>query len=392
MSPNRQNLQPLTSNDVSNSSNAWSHVYSQSKANSSRRTQCASIAHSTNGLSSSVRRSRYRRAKKKQTKQLLLLTEIVLSSDHVPFSISYIEDEIIVFDGGNLSCPPISPPKTVGWRCHHVSDLHIEDDLRGDIGLTFRRIEGCLPFIRLPRNTSLDIIGRCGLKRIYAALQACENLRSPLCRSNKKRVFSDFGMAPKYACVGPQVSRNSPKVHDHPSFMEKLPIHHWQSLLWLMRRAKESFKTIADHQVISHIHHAKNAVPFKTFTTSNPQSTSSKFFGGIAFGTNVFLRCHTDQDFTMSISQVFLKGKASYQLNDDVIVYFCFPTLGIAVPLCPGDYLLFNPLIPHCISSRCRHEDQIMCVSMYLKTAIVGLNDNSLPLTPYQNILADRYV
>ena len=101
VSPNRQNLQPLTWNDVSNSSNAWSHVYSQSIANSSRRTQCASIAHSTNGLSSSARRSRYRRAKKKQTKQLLLLTEIVLSSDHVPFSISYIEDEIIVFDGGN---------------------------------------------------------------------------------------------------------------------------------------------------------------------------------------------------------------------------------------------------------------------------------------------------
>ena len=39
MSSNHQNLQPLTSNDVSNSSNAWSHVYSQSKANSSRRTK-----------------------------------------------------------------------------------------------------------------------------------------------------------------------------------------------------------------------------------------------------------------------------------------------------------------------------------------------------------------
>jgi hypothetical protein len=94
----------------------------------------------------------------------------------------------------------------------------------------------------------------------------------------------------------------------------------------------------------------------------------------------------------MSISQVFLKGKQNYHINNDVIVYFCFPTLGIAVPLRPGDYLLFNPLIPHCISSRCRHEDQIMCVSMFMKTAIVGLNDDSLPLTPYQNILADRYV
>jgi hypothetical protein len=32
-----------------------------------------------------------------------------------------------------------------------------------------------------------------------------------------------------------------------------------------------------------------------------------------------------------------------------------------------------------------------MCVSMYLKTAIVGMNDNSLPLTPSQNKLADRF-
>ena len=159
-----------------------------------------------------------------------------------------------------------------------------------------------------------------------------------------------------------------------------------------MQCAEELFMTIANHQVISHIHHAKKAVPFKTFTTSNTQSNSSKFFGGIAFGTNVFLRCQPDQDFTMSISQVLVKGKANYHLNDDVIVYFCFPTLGIAVPLHPGDYLLFNPLIPHCILSRCKHDDEIMCILMYMKTAIVGLNDNLLPLTPPQNQLADKYV
>ena len=127
-----------------------------------------------------------------------------------------------------------------------------------------------------------------------------------------------------------------------------------------------------------------------TFTTTNPKSTSAKFFGGIAFGTNVFLRCHTDEDFTMSITQVFLKDTSHYLLDDDVITYFYFPTLGVSVPLCPGDYLLFNPLIPHCVSSCCKHEDEIMCVSMYLKTAIVGMNDNSLPLTPSQNKLADR--
>ncbi len=139
-----QNLQPLTSNDISTSLNAWSHVYSQRKANCSRCTQCASVAHSTDTISSSVRCSRYRQAKKKQTNYICLLREVVVSLDQVPFSVSYIDEEFIVFDGGNFSCPPITPPKTIKWRCHHMSDLHIEDDLRGDIGLTFRHIDGCL--------------------------------------------------------------------------------------------------------------------------------------------------------------------------------------------------------------------------------------------------------
>ncbi len=96
--------------------------------------------------------------------------------------------------------------------------------------------------------------------------------------------------------------------------------HPTWALLWLMRRAEEAYKDIADHQVLSHIHHAKNAVPFKTFATTDPQQASSKFFGGIAFGSNVFLRCHTDQDFTMSISQVFCKDKSHYRVDDEVIV------------------------------------------------------------------------
>jgi hypothetical protein len=372
----------------------WFHVYSHKRSNCSRRTQCAAVAYSADAIPSSVRRRRNFRAKNKQQKQQRKLCTIVVPPEYYPtVSIEEIKRDIIVFDGGNSDCPSITPPHGVQWRRLHVSDLFIHDDLRDDVGLTFpRSTNGCLPFIRLPRATSLSIIGRYGLPQIHAALIACENLRTPLRRSDKKRVFTDFGKTPSYACVGPQVSRNSQKVFDSPSFMKKLPLKHWKALLWLMRRAEESYKDIADHQVISHIHHAKKAVPFKTFTTTDPQHGSAKFFGGIAFGSNVFLRCHTDQDFTMSISQVFLKGKLHYAVDDDVIVYFCFPTLGVSVPLRPGDYLLFNPLIPHCISSRCKYDDDIMCVSMYLKTAIVGMNDNSLELTPSQLKLADTFV
>jgi hypothetical protein len=92
----------------------------------------------------------------------------------------------------------------------------------------------------------------------------------------------------------------------------------------------------------------------------------------------------------MSITQVFLKGRAEYQLNDQIIAYFCFPTLGVAVPLRPGDYFMFNALIPHCISSRCNLEDEVMVTSVYLKTAIVGMHNNALELTEKQSQIANK--
>ena len=133
-----------------------------------------------------------------------------------------------------------------------------------------------------------------------------------------------------------------------------------------MKRAETSFRSFADHCVISHLHHAKKLIPFKTFSFTVKKSTtlSSEVFGGIAFGTNVFIQCHTDADFTMSISQVFLKGRPEYQLNNHVIA-FRFPTLGVAVPLRPGDYFMFNALISNCISSRCNMDNDIMCTSVY---------------------------
>ena len=108
----------------------------------------------------------------------------------------------------------------------------------------------------------------------------------------------------------------------------------------------------------------------------------------MAFGCNVFLPCHTDQDFTMSIIQAFLRGVDKYDVDDSIVVYFCFPTLGVAIPLRPGDYLIFSSLIPHCVSSRCSHTHDVLLVTMYLKTAVAGLNNNNIDITPAQAELA----
>jgi hypothetical protein len=89
-----------------------------------------------------------------------------------------------------------------------------------------------------------------------------------------------------------------------------------------------------------------------------------------------FLRSHINQDFTMSIVQAHMDNH-DYQVNDRIVCYFAFLRIGIAVALWPGDFLLSNPQEPHSISSRCKAVDKIFCASSYLKTAIVGLNDNS---------------
>ena len=47
----------------------------------------------------------------------------------------------------------------------------------------------------------------------------------------------------------------------------------------------------------------------------------------------------------------------------------------------PGDLLLFDPLEPHCVSSWCKNDHVVVSVSVCLKTAVVGLNDNTISLT-----------
>ena len=60
----------------------------------------------------------------------------------------------------------------------------------------------------------------------------------------------------------------------------------------------------------------------------------------------------------------------------------------MAVALRPGDILIFNPREEHAISSRCENREETYSISFYLKTAIVGLNNNNQQLTTHQmNIL-----
>jgi hypothetical protein len=219
-----------------------------------------------------------------------------------------------------------------------------------------------------------------------------------LVRSDRKRIFGDYGKGLMATFAGVLVSRKSHEVLDCDLFMEKLLTYHWRVLMRLMYCAEYCFEAIADHKVISHVYHAKQPVPFKTMKMSSKLSSIRKkyplkYYGGLSFCCNVFLCCYIDKDFNKSMAQIYLKGSDKYKLNDNVIVNFCFPALGVAVPLQPGpgDFLLFNDQIPHCVLSRCKHTDQIMVLLMCLKTSFVWLNNNTLSLNTRQAVLAKHY-
>jgi hypothetical protein len=104
---------------------------------------------------------------------------------------------------------------------------------------------------------------------------------------------------------------------------------------------------------------------------------------------NSYLNSHMDQDFLYS----FLTMTSSHGLQEhidqydvhyvDICNYFAFAQQGIAVPLRSGDMLLFNPVYQHCVLSctKSYKTSDVFSLSLYLKTAIVGENDNSLCLT-----------
>ena len=123
---------------------------------------------------------------------------------------------------------------------------------------------------------------------------------------------------------------------------------------------------------------------------SGKKEKESKIWPAIAFGPNVCLPKHTDQDSFFSAINVLADDfspatvappsvpdkSPNFRLDSPILCYFCFPDHGFAVGLRSGDVLLINPCVPHCISARIDNQIDVFSSSMHLKTNVVGGNDN----------------
>ena len=205
-----------------------------------------------------------------------------------------------------------------------------------------------------------------------------------------------------YTCVGSWIPRSRKGIEPTHYLLNKLTIRERNVLQKYVSGVEHCFKEYAPSKekcmiadAVSHINPPLFSIDGRTkderqtHSIFNQKRRRISVHAAIASGTNVYLNIHTDEDFVSCATSVHQRGV--YALNDETVLYFAFPRLGVCVSLKPGDVLLFNPKEPHAVSSRIRDSDNVYCVSLYLKSRQMGLNDNSLELT-HEEHLINEYI
>lgn len=361
--------------------------YPKAESSSSVRVRAAKKASS---ISEPSRQAEYRRARKRNR-----ISKDCIAIDLKKCSDRRIDDDVVeqnhlVFDGGDEDNDPVEEPSRQlpkPFVRKPVKALHIFDDhLKDGKGLyALDDVTGNLHFLLAPRESVLRSSSTKSAKTVVKAFDRVAssiNLPNPRAKSTSRQVFFDSSSSMKHTVAGVQTSLGSRGVKSHSrqarALSESGDEWAWNVIYKLIKRTETVFNRFCPTEVIFHLNKAKEAVDFKTFP-SYDGTKQCKYYAAVAYGKNVYLSMHDDDDFTYSVVIPHME-----EVSEKVVLYFCFPTLGIAVPLRPGDMLIFNPQTIHGISSRCRKEDEIYCTSIYLKSKVVSGNDNLLPATEEQ--------
>ena len=374
----------------------YSHVYA-SKKNSSTRTRAAFMSSLDADLARNQRAKR--NARRRLNKKLRSIHQKYVTVEIPPtthtFSVRDVEEKVLVFDGGryvSTLLPDPSPDNT--FTPYKVHDSMYIPDSAPEFGLILPHkndATGPPIFLRPPRCETLKFTG---LHSIDASNFLWSSFLSALFHtdvSNKRgkarRTFSQS----KVANLGSQACLNQPGVRQDSYHKSKMSASHWDNVIHHIRSSESLFNHVMHPDAIRHTMEAHKAVGYKLMLPSSGQEKEgTTIFSAMNISQDAYLRAHTDNDFTYATISAHLPDH-HYSLHDEIIAYFCFPTLGVAVPIRPGDQLIFSSQIPHCISSRCNPDKTVISTSMYLKDAVVGLNDNTMELTPQQQRLAGQY-
>ena len=246
---------------------------------------------------------------------------------------------------------------------HHTGDLEVLDTLDG---VTYSDDMGKFVFTLVPRKENLASKSRNSLVKQLRLMKNLVSSNRAISRSDSRK-----GFAEKEVSVGIKASRNHHGFH-----VTVMDESLWNMLrLYLKQTDEHVAKKCTSESLLAGICAAKKAIGW-------PGMEGGEMWTAISASLNCHSGVHTDPDFFASIVQVVAEAEeGEYKLESDVVTHFCFPTHGLAVALRNGDMLLFNPCVPHCCSKQEKKYENVDVYmnSFYLKTNVVGLNDNRIP-------------
>ena len=103
----------------------------------------------------------------------------------------------------------------------------------------------------------------------------------------------------------------------------------------LFRQIEELYARFVDTDQIRLVKEAVDFVETKTFSVprESAKKANATIYGAYASGVNVYLSSHWDKNFTYCA--ISIHQRKPYLESQNVVAYFAFPQLGIAIPLCP---------------------------------------------------------
>lgn len=277
----------------------------------------------------------------------------------------------------------------------HVVNNHIDQHDKGIICSPSRgkTIQPSPPFIVIPRRFALETTGLHRKAEQSIFMKSLQEIIRVHRRGHTRGKHCSIMIGPldKYCTFGTRPRRNAPGVSSYTYHASEAGFEHYNNLVNYVSLVERCIKAYCHPKDLNFIRRSKELIDFPTMTKTggNGNETSPEFYSNVAAMLNGYLSCHIDADYFQCV--VTAHTPRHYIMNDNILCYFCFERLGLVIPMRPGDLIVFNPREPHHVSSRCNDVDNVYVVSLYLKSANVGLNDNSINLSPNETSLSNAF-
>jgi hypothetical protein len=249
-------------------------------------------------------------------------------------------------------------------------------------GAQFTSPGGDIVFRLLPRKEALKVYKKNKNSQVIESLLALEQAtKTCLVRGKTRQPIADDKVS-RYLTIGLSPHRAKTGLFERKP--REVGDRNWHTVQALWNQVEHAILPWVESRWLWGLAQINSLGSWNQATFAANRS-QPRIWGSLAMAKNHYLNSHVDVDFFLSVINIqatSLLGN-DYSLDEPITQYFVFPEFGLSVALRPGDILLFNPLYYHSISSRAEAslKNDSYCLSYYLKTAVVGGNDNSLKLT-----------